>query len=263
MYDELYLESLENFQKRIEDNWEGEGWLVDFYPSLGIRSGQCCDLLFYGQAVNGWRSGFDPYVEIPKGKVLNSVIASNRFCSELDHNPLDWVNVRYSKSLFNHYSQNEFAKKFYAEESTYWTYRSFFWKLVYKLTCDHHGISRESREWSQKVVWSNLYKIAEDGANPNEFFRELQFEASARLVLQEISEIKPRFCVVVTNLSWWQPFHEVLRTTRLPLNKELKTIEAVEELKVGSHLTKIIVTTRPYLGSGEQHVADILKVIRS
>lgn len=258
-YDKLYLENLKEFQKGIKPIWNGDNWFTDFYPSLGIKDKENCDLLFYGQAVNGWRSGFDISNLLPKNKIETSVKASNKFFK--GHTPLDWVNVRYCSSVFRGYCDDKDLKHFYSDFGKYWTFRSFFWKVVYKLTSDFYGIDRNSREWAEKAVWSNLYKIAEDGRNPTFLLKELQFVTSVKLLEQEIKELKPKFCIVLTNLQWWLPFQQFLKTTPLKFDSSLNTIVAFEKYQKEEFNTNFIVTTRPRLGSGEDHVRQILSLI--
>lgn len=60
---------------------KGDAWFVDFYPSFGIKPNEKCDLLFYGQAVNGWTAGFDVFEDIAADKIFHSILSSNRYFS--------------------------------------------------------------------------------------------------------------------------------------------------------------------------------------
>lgn len=256
-YDKIYKQNIQNFQDKLENIWEGDGWFVDFYPSFGTKHNEKCDLLFYGQALNGWTAGFDVFAETTTDKILHSILTSNRYFSKLNHTPLDWVNVKWSNSTFDEIAKDAEANIFYNDGGSYRTFRSFFWKVVFKLTNDFYGFDRNSWDWSKKAVWSNLYKIAEDGANPNYFLREQQLEISAELVKKEIEELNPKFCIVLTNFEWWEPFNKILGTKNLPYDAELGNILSYEQF----YDTKIIITTRPRFGSGETHVSQLLKLI--
>ena len=256
-YDNIYKQNILNFQDGLENIWEGDGWFVDFYPSFGTKPNEKCDLLFYGQALNGWTEGFDIFAETSDDKIRRSILTSNRFFSALNHSPLDWVNVKWSNSTFDLITKNLDAKTFYTDDSNYRTYRSFFWKVVFKLTSDFYGLDRSSWDWAKKTVWSNLYKLAEDGKNPSYFLREHQIKTSAELVRQEIEELKPKYCIILTNYEWWEPFKKILGTTSIPYETELGTILSYEQL----YDTKFIITTRPRFGSGEIHVSQLLKLI--
>lgn len=257
-YDTLYKANIQNFQANLNKEWNTDGYFVDFYPSLGISKDQDCDLMFYGQAVNGWPSGFNLREVISDSKVRRSTIVSNRYFQKLDHCPLDWVNVRWSNSIFDSITADSDASSFYNDGGRYRTFRSFFWKVSYKLTCDLYGLSRDSWDWAKKIVWSNLYKIAEDGGNPNPYLREQQIPTSVDLLRKEIEEIRPKYCVVLTNYEWWKPFKKRLGATECIYDKSLSEIVAFEQYND----TKIIVTTRPRLGSGERHVSQLLKMIQ-
>jgi len=256
-YDNLYMKNINDFKHRLENIWDGDGWFVDFYPSFGIKPNETCDMLFYGQALNGWTAGFDVYAEIPDDKILQSIMSSNKYFSELNHTPLDWVNVKWSNSVFNSIVKDEDAKAFYSDGRDYRTFRSFFWKVVFKLTSDFYGLDRASFDWAKRTVWSNLYKITEDGANPNSFLREQQFKLSAELIKLEIEELKPKYCIVLTNYDWWEPFGIELGTKSIPYDKDLNNIASFEQLNE----TKFIITTRPRFGSGESHLSQLLKII--
>jgi hypothetical protein len=101
--------------------------------------------------------------------------------------------------------------------------------------------------WTEKLVWSNLYKIApQDGKarNPDEGERILQRPECVHLVEQELEEIRPKYCIVYTNDSWWAPFRKGLRTETL---KTLNTgfVERVERWED----TRIVVVKRARVGS--------------
>lgn len=256
-YDKMYKQNIQNFQDRLEKSWEGDGWFVDFYPSFGTKQNENCDLLFYGQATNGWKNGFDVFAETTDDIILCSILASNRYFPKLNHSPLDWVNVRWCNSTFDLMAKDEEANAFYSDGTKYRTLRSFFWKVVFKLTSDFYGLDRNTWDWAKKTVWSNLYKIAEDGANPTYFLREQQIKTSAELVRQEIEELKPKYCIVLTNYEWWEPFKKLLETKNIPYDTGLRDVLSYEQL----YDTKFIITTRPIFRSGETHVSQLLKLI--
>jgi len=119
----------------------------------------------------------------------------------------------------------------------------------------YYEVASQDWQWSKKIVWSNLYKIAPEEGNPNEYLKSVQRNISTELVKKELDEIKPKFCIVLTNESWWKPFAIALKTQKLPFNKELYSqIESIEMYKD----TKIFITTRPPVGSGDTHVDQIL-----
>lgn len=256
-YDKLYIDNIKGFQEGILSSWNGDEWFVDFYPSIGIKKNAECDFIFYGQAVNGWTSGFDLHEIINEEKLNTSIFSSNKYPRKLQHTPLDWVNAYWSNTVYNSLIVDKGLTNFYKTNSTYRTYRSFFWNVVYKLVNDFLGFERGSWEWSKKTVWSNLYKIAPDGSNPNTWLREKQFETSFKLFKRELEELNPKYCIVLTNIEWWNPFKIKLGAVELEYNRGLMEIQSFELY----NNTKIIVTTRPRFGSGETHVKQILELL--
>lgn len=261
-YNDLFIQNILNFQKLNTDNvgQDSKKNYAVFYPSFGIRKNEKCEFLIYGQAVNGWGSEFnmsDTESEIRNERLNKCIEYSNSFLIEKNHCPLDWVNVQWSNSTLRENTTDEPSRKFYNDLARkYRTSRSFFWNVAYKLIADYYGMSRESKDWSKKMVWSNLYKIASQQMNPNSDERNFQEDISIELVKKEIDELKPKFCIVLTNENWWKPFREKLNTT--PLENMSKphviTFEQYNE-------TKVVLTTRPFLGSSDRHVSQILKLI--
>jgi len=169
---------------------------------------------------------------------------------------IDWVNAQWCNSDYNKFADNPEFVEFY--NGDYRVFRSFFWNVIKKLISDYYGFERESWEWSKKIVWSNLYKIAPDGRNPNWQEMDFQKETSFELVRKEIEEINPKFCIVLTNLSWWQPFGEALNTIKIENKYIPAEIESVEMY----NNTKIIVTKRPRFGDSDYYIREILKLIK-
>lgn len=259
-YARIFEKNIEEFRNKYCLQKSDNKDFVTFYPAFGTKANVRCDFLFLGQAVNGWGTGLsshedwcDPISEVVK--------ASNEYLMEKDHTPLDFVNVLWSKSTFNKYTSDPVIKSFYDENNKgiqYLFCRSFFWNVVYKTISDYYELDRSTWDWSRKLVWSNLYKIAPDGANPDSFEKELQQPISIELIKKEIEELKPKFCIVLTNSSWWLPFQKGLRTEAIPFSSELDQIEHFE--RYGQ--TSIIVTTRPFRGNNERHVQQILDLIK-
>lgn len=256
-YDALYLENIREFQKKMRDGKVVDEYYVDFYPSFGIKESEKTDFIIYGQAVNGWGSGFNLFDQVDVEKLHHSILCSNRYLSSKNHTPLDWVNVQWTASGHKEHNEDPEIAKYYSE--TYRPYRSLFWNVVYKLISDYHGLERGGFDWSSKMVWSNLYKIALEDSNPDVNCRAMQQPLSAELVKQEIAELKPKYCVVLTNLEWWLPFREILQTDLLPVDKAMDEIVSAE--KYGD--TTIIVTNRPFTGNADKFVEQILQLIKS
>ena len=258
-YNELYLRHIHDFQHRYLAESPKDEYFVDFYPSFGIKRHEQCDFLVYGQAVNGWGSGFRIKAKVEPSRLQNSIAFSNEYYMEGNHTPLDWVNVQWDNSTFQKYRESKSAQEFY-KDSGYRCYRSFFWNVVYKVISDYYpSVDREGLEWSKKLVWSNLYKIAPDGRNPGYYDQIYQRPNAFELVKKEIEELKPKYCLVITNDEWWAPFRTSLKTQVIENKIKSPRIESLEKYKE----TLIIVTTRPRIGNNELHVRDILNTIKT
>jgi hypothetical protein len=252
-YNEFYNKGLESFQSKLKDR---PNWYVDFYPSLGraLDKGSL-DFIFYGQAVNGWDSGFDKATVLDEAKLGKSINASNRSFAEGGHCPVDWVNVRWNKSAYSEVTKTESARSFYPAHS-YWCFRSFFWNTTYKTVCDHYGIGRESWEWARKIAWSNLYKIAPENANPSQEEKAWQEEDAKKLIRQEILEIKPKYCIFLTGDIWFKPFSELAQPLQQPqgIPDIIKHIGYIDN-------SLCVVTHRPMIGNSDSYAKAILEAI--
>lgn len=256
-YNTLYLENLKEFQKNATDLGNDETNFIHFYPSFGTKKNEPTDFLVYGQATNGWSSFFDSDKEVDFNNVIKGIIASNRFLESKNFTPIDLVNAKWSNAIYNKLCNEDNSISQFFGENKYRFHRSFFWNVIYKLVSDYYSFDRESWDWSKKIVWSNLYKIAPDGQNPNHIEKHSQLKKSAELILQEIKEVNPKFCIVLTNINWWKPFQELLKTEVFNIDTP-EIIQSVERL----HNTTIIVTDRPFIGSSEKYANEILKIIK-
>lgn len=247
-YNKIFISEIERFNNKLSREQSV------FYPSIGTKQVNDVDFLIYGQAVKQWFPLTDDYKQ--NDFIKKAIEYSNAHFEE--HSPLDWVNVYWSKSTYKEFATTEERRKFY-EPVNYMCCRSFFWNVVYKLINKYYGFDENSWDWSKKLVWSNLYKIAPaEGLNPNADEIAIQKQSSIKLVTQELEEIKPKYCIILTNYSWWEPFAAELGTTKIDTQKN-GIIESVEQY----NNTKIIITTRPFAGSSNMHVEKIIEQIQS
>lgn len=252
-YDEAYQAHLVAFQQKFVSTFPDpeKSHYTDFYPSIGIAEGKSVDLVVYGQAVGGWQKELDMRKEVPKRRVdVSRKFSNHHFKGD---SPIDWVNARWTPSELAKVKNAPQWKYYKQKDSTYWANRSFFWQVTYKFLEAHLALEVDSWNWSKHLVWSNLYKIAPQTANPTEADRILQRPLSVDLVRLELQELKPRLCIVLTNYSWWSHFHRGLPTTSVK-HRAYPTVEAVERFEE----TTIIVVKRPRFGSAPQTVEDLL-----
>lgn len=251
-YDKLFMQNIEAFKR----NKVGDKKFDVFYPSFGITEKRACDFIIYGQSIKGWKP------QITENGDLNILTCrAKKFSNEnfKNHTPLDWVNIHWSASSYKKHILTSEQKKFYPE-MPYTTCRSFFWNVTYKLISEYYNNDYNSCEWSQKLVWSNLYKIGPcERTNPNITERKWQEEVSKELVKLELDELKPKFCIVLTNDTWWEPFREKIGTSKVYFRKNPNgIIQSVEKYNG----TLIIVTNRPFRGKSDLHVREILKFLK-
>ncbi|MGZ5190915.1 MAG: hypothetical protein ACXWCZ_07820 [Flavisolibacter sp.] len=262
-YNDLFAQNILEFQKKYTDENTRAKKFVTFYPSFGIKKNEPCDFLFIGQAVKGWGKSFSTDTKIiPNSIVKEAIQYSNDYYKEDGHVPLDWVNVSWTKSSIYEQFQVKSKREFYKEkDNDYVAYRSFFWKVAYKLISDYYGdLDRNSWGWSKRMIWSNLYKIAPEHSNPNCVEQNIQRQLAIELVKKEINEANPKYCIVLANKEWWEPFGKELKTHSLNIPHTLS--EIVFFGKYNS--TKILVTTRPWKGNnGEKHVQQLLELIKT
>lgn len=253
-YNVLFQESIQSFKEAVGSDRK----YAVFYPSFGIKPDEHCNFLIYGQAVNGWSPDFNTHDRIDYKQLLqDSIEYSNSYYKKKNHSPLDWVNIYWSNSSYNEHVKTGEEIICYPKLE-YRVFRSFFWNVVYKLVCRFYDIDTESFDWSKKIVWSNLYKIApKEGGNPNDKECLLQDKYSFELVKKEIEELKPKYCIVITNETWWKPFQEYLNSEKIN-QKTSDVIQSIEMYKG----TKIIVTSRPFSGNNSNHANEILDALK-
>ena len=248
-YDQLYQEHLEAFQRRLVTTFPESTKYTDFYPSIGVPAKKPVEFLFYGQAVGGWQPEHDYVTLLPDNRVGISREYSNK--PYATDSPLNWVNVMWSKRAPDKW---EGQRQAYSQAfGTYNPSRSLFWQVITYMIQRKCGIESSSWAWTEKLVWSNLYKIAPQVSNPDEADRILQRPECVGLVEQELVELEPKYCVVLTNDAWWSHFRRGLKT--VPVSKPTDGIvESVE--RFGS--TTIVVVKRPRMGSYKKTVELIL-----
>ena len=158
------------------------------------------------------------------------------------------MNFRWSRSTYKELCNT--GNTYYNDEEwgDYFAFRSFFWNVTYKLIARYYELDENGRDWAKKIVWSNLYKIAPtERKNPSKEECTWQQGKSIELVEKEIEEIRPKYCIELTNDDWWSPFREKLKTMEISdIKKGYEYIQSYEQCP-GSN-TRIIVTKRPFTG---------------
>ncbi len=85
-------------------------------------------------------------------------------------------------------------KRYYLTQSAFWNYSN---DIVRSIT------GNTDVKWMESVAWSNLYKIAPEGWNPDNTSCKIQEDAGAcRIILREIELLKPTHIFYVTGINW-------------------------------------------------------------
>lgn len=257
-YDGRYQAHLEDFQRSFEATYPDpeETAFTDFYPVLGVPYDAEVDFLVYGQAVGGWHQAIDMARPVPKDRALDSKDYSNGTYST--DSPLEWVNARWSKGDLARIADVPRRTYYEQKDSEYWASRSFFWQLTTKVIQGYHGITDPNdRSWCEKLVWSNLYKIARQKENPLDDIKVLQRSGAVELVQLELQELRPKVALVLTSDTWWAPFHRGIGSelVRKDVGAWVQRIEALGH-------TRIIVVRRPFVGDSTAAAQEVLEVLR-
>ena len=77
--------------------------------------------------------------------------------------------------------------------------------------------SRDDPQWSSRLVWSNLAKLAPaNGGNPGGSLLDVQRQVGGALLAEELRQLAPRRVLVLTGSWWFQPFAAALGLTLEP-----------------------------------------------
>lgn len=195
-------------------------------------------LMYVGRAVNGWE------VDWKKGtadELVEQVFSHGFNMTSIAENPVQ-----------NGYNFN----------------RSPFWQLCRQII----KLAGEEENWSSRVLWSNLYKVAPyKTGNPNNKLIEKTIEGCIQILKYEISLYRPTHIVFVTDAWWFDPSD----TLKVSFAKELDILAEhnTDSVIVGQGIyrptsegnVKIVVTKRPegVRISREQHAKLIFDALAS
>lgn len=141
-------------------------------------------LMVVGRAVNGWKEDFS-------GCITAQDVAE---CVYKMHSTFNFGRVVDSGA---------------GSKDWYLFSRSAFWRLI-RNVLERYGEAsngvwyNDSLKWQEKVLWSNLYKIAPcNGGNPDESLQKLQYKKCVDLLQLEIANYKPTHILFVTGGDWF------------------------------------------------------------
>lgn len=196
-------------------------------------------LMYVGRAVNGWEADWQ---KNSLEKLVDQVFSYEFEMASISGNPNQ-----------NGYNFN----------------KSPFWQLCKEVM----KLSEEEENWSDKVLWSNLYKVAPfEGGNPdNKLIKEI-IESCIKILNYEIKLYRPSHIVFVTDAWWFDPSDTFTGSFSKELNIPVEHNTDKNVVIIGRGIyresdynTKIVVTKRPEgLGiTRKDHAEHIIKAFES
>lgn len=167
------------------DLFKNSKWAKDDLAAFKVQVGDnyCKGPLFIGRATNGWTS-FCP-------------VQSNRD-DFMQNNSLSYKNKDFSNWVSNNGNDH------------YKISRSQFWqdaKKIFERVCDGN--------FANEIAYSNLYKIARQGANPTTKQCALQLNVCREILLAEITALKPKCIIFIAGYGWAKCFLQELHDVKI------------------------------------------------
>lgn len=135
--------------------------------------------------------------------------------------------------------------------------RSAFWRVTRRTL---QGISGEPElsDWSSRLAWANLYKVAPAaGGNPTSRLIEAQHPLAERLLKQEIHHCAPKHVLVLTGRHWFDRFADALGFCEIS-SLARGYVQRVGRIPLSSGVACVVVTPHPQGKREEQLVTDVL-----
>lgn len=198
------------------------------------------ELMVVGRAVNGWgEEGWAPS-DAADGewrRVRTSVMRKMTF----------WELANQSGEIENHWGPG------------YNPRTSAFWRVIRGVSIQI--MQAENSRWTERLVWSNLYKIApSEGGNPSKKLCELQEAAAIKLMAEELRVYRPRRLLLLTGNSWAGSFISAFHgTSRAKPTGHVEWIGSLEGHEGGRRVSVVVVPHPQGLRGGESAlVAEIV-----
>ena len=139
-------------------------------------------LLFVGRAVNGWITDCRDVELLFKEGDENQIFARE--------DQMRWIEDKNECSV------------------------SQFWRVVRAVSQDILGVGDD---WYDHIAYSNLYKLAPDGANPSNSLCKKQENVCYRIFKAEIETLQPKVVVLLAGVGWYYDFLCSLNNNSAPV----------------------------------------------
>lgn len=193
------------------------------------------NLMVVGRAVNGWCNEF-------KLCDLDTVSMVEQIFNQHDSTcPLQWVEDSWGR------------------RDGYSTKSSAFWRVIKDISQRLNKLE-SCTGWANKIVWSNLYKIAPSNkGNPSESLSNEQFSLCNELLFTEIKEYQPKVILFFAGLNWFNGF--LNDSIYLEKGEDSALVEAHGSLDIDNKKIIIIVAKHPQGKPEANMVNEIMNVI--
>lgn len=233
--------------------------LCSFTAMEGIRyrANKAFRFMLVGWATNGWKekrcyNGIPSEDDFVNSSVMNITNQPSTIVNPAKGR-FEWIGEgnEFGQAPLNCFregidlSREEIESHPYHLKAQIWSYPKEVWCIL----AAKHGVTDVSslnawkKRWYDNIVWDNLYKIApQNGGNPSDQLRKVQFEASAELLSAEIEYFNPTHILFATNyIDWFTPFNSHCFSNAIMPSVENKYVEA----KGIYNGIKIVVSCRP------------------
>ncbi len=189
-----------------------------------IYDGKPFRILFIGRAVNGW--------EIPFNFDTTEELVNQIFDSAIDLRSVGIGKV-FGENGDEIYNYN----------------KSPFFQLCHAII-NQYGFGDD---WSERMAWTNLYKVAPFSAgNPSNGLIRETLSSCARILRKEIAYLRPTHIVFITDAWWYKPNGKGLDDMAFVNEIGINLYENTSEIIVGSGISEafhfcpnVVITKRP------------------
>lgn len=152
---------------------------------------------------------------------------------------------------------------YYLTRSPLWNYTKEIWDLLSgKTEGDNSQDYSWDKRWFEKIVWTNLYKIApQGGGNPGKRMRKAQAAVCKKLLAAEIQKFQPTHILMMTDLDWFEPFADIFSDVNRNIFRNLagakQNCEYVKAIaRYGD--CKVIVACRPEIRPKKAYTDEVV-----